>query len=174
MDNTEVMAAIDWALKPFAMDGGENPYQIQHELQDVMNDLVGIIRTEHEMTLALKHIEDLKLRIADLNTVGGRGYNPGWNLALDLPKQLLVSQCIALAAVTRQESRGGHTRDDFPTMDPEWRRKSLICRLVDGDIQIETKPIPSMTPDLLAEFETSELSKYMTSEEVPAVGQGVV
>ena len=170
IDEEEVTASMDWALKPFTLDGGENPYTIQHELQDVMNDLVGIIRTEHEMSLALKHIEDLKLRIGSLNTTGGRSYNPGWNLALDLPKQLLVSQCIALAALTREESRGGHTRDDFPSMDSEWRKVNLVCRLQDGDITIEKQPLVRMSGDLQRLFDDSELSKYMTSDELSSVG----
>lgn len=163
---TDVMVSMEWALKPFTLDGGENPYAIQHELQEVMNDMVGIIRTEHEMSLALKHIDDLKLRTGSLNTTGGRSYNPGWNLALDLPKQLLVSQCIALAALTREESRGGHTRDDFPSMDANWRKVTLVCRLQDGEITIEKKPLTQMSSDLLDLFESTELSKYMTSDEL--------
>ena len=172
IDENDVTDALAWALKPFTMTGGENPYTIQHELQEVMNDLVGIIRTEHEMTLALKSIEDLTMRIAYLNTTGGRSYNPGWNLALDLPKQLLVSKCIALAALTRQESRGGHTRDDFPMMDPYWRKVNLVCTIVDGELVAEKQPLPSMTNDLQSLFDEAELGKYMTAAELETAGQG--
>ena len=102
------------ALAPFDREGGENPYTVQHDLQQTMHDLVGIIRTAPEMEQALERIAALKERVANLSVEGHRQYNPGWHLALDLPHMLVVSECIARAALEREESRGGHTRDDFP------------------------------------------------------------
>src|ERR1700710_229631 len=97
--------------------GGENAYTVHQELQQTMNDLVGIIRKADEMELALKKLDELKDRVPRVAVDGRRSYNPGWHLAMDLRNMLLVSQCIAMAALEREESRGGHTRDDFPTPD---------------------------------------------------------
>jgi len=142
------------ALAPFEREGGENPYTVQHDLQETMHDLVGIIRTEAEMKGALERIAALKERVANLSVDGHRQYNPGWHLALDLPHMLLVSECIARAALERQESRGGHTRDDFPTADPEWGRTNLICtRGPGGDVAVRRQPLPQMPADLAEIFE---------------------
>jgi succinate dehydrogenase / fumarate reductase flavoprotein subunit len=142
------------ALAPFERDGGENPYAVQHDLQQTMHDLVGIIRTAHEMEQALKHIGDLKERVANLSVEGHRQYNPGWHLALDLPHMLLVSECIARAALERQESRGGHTRDDFPATDAEWAKTNIVCsRTPDGDVALTRQPLPQMPSELAEIFE---------------------
>ena len=94
--------------------------------------------------------------------------SPGWHLALDLVNMLMVSECVARAALTRQESRGGHTRDDYPRMSAQWRRKLLICAL-DGDgITVTERPITPIRPDLLALFEQSELEQYLTEAELSA------
>jgi succinate dehydrogenase / fumarate reductase flavoprotein subunit len=142
------------ALAPFEREGGENPYTVQHDLQQTMHDLVGIIRTEPEMRQALERIAALKERVANLSVEGHRQYNPGWHLALDLPHMLLVSECIAKAALERQESRGGHTRDDFPATDAEWARTNLICsRAPDGSVALTRKPLPQMPAELAEVFE---------------------
>src|SRR3954462_2182519 len=144
----DVEDAAQAALAPFAREGGENPYPVQHDLQQTMHDLVGIIRTEAEMKGALERIAELKGRVANLSVEGHRQYNPGWHLALDLPHMLLVSECIARAALERQESRGGHTRDDFPTADPEWGRTNLICSPgPDGGVTVTRQPLPQMPED---------------------------
>ncbi len=149
----QISASAAAALAPFARDGGENPYTIQHDLQEVMNELVGIIRTADEVSLAIKRIDELKVRAGALTVEGHRQYNPGWHLALDLPHMLRVSECIARAAFDRQESRGGHTRDDYPGPDPEWARINLICT-ADGDgIAVHRKPLPVMPDELAAIFE---------------------
>jgi len=125
------------ALRPFSaeeVDSGapaENPYAIHQELQQAMNDLVGIIRREEEMERALERLADLRVRAAKAGVEGHRQFNPGWHLAMDLRNMLLVSECVARAAVQRTESRGGHTRDDYPEMDREWRRANLVCTLVE-------------------------------------------
>jgi succinate dehydrogenase / fumarate reductase flavoprotein subunit len=142
------------ALAPFEREGGENAYAVQHDLQQTMHDLVGIIRTEPEMKEALERIAALKERVANLSVEGHRQYNPGWHLALDLPHMLLVGECIARAALERQESRGGHTRDDFPGPDPEWGRTNLICsRTADGTVAVTRRPLPQMPPELAEIFE---------------------
>jgi len=172
VSDADLQEAIDWALAPFTNEDGESPYGIQADLQDMMNSLVGIIRTESEIVEALAKIEGFKVRMANMKVMGGRGYNPGWHLALDLPKQLLVSQCVALSALTRQESRGGHTREDFPGMDPEWRKFNLILRAEGQNVEIFKQSLPMMTPELAALFDEGELSKYMTEEELSSLAQG--
>jgi succinate dehydrogenase / fumarate reductase flavoprotein subunit len=97
---------------------------------------------------------------------GHRQFNPGWHLALDLRNMLAVSECVALAALVREESRGGHTRDDFPGMDPAWRRVNLICAEDDDEITVVKQPMPTMRDDLLSLFKRDELSKYLTPEEL--------
>lgn len=142
------------ALAPFDRQGGENPYTVQHDLQQTMHDLVGIIRTAPEMEQALERIASLKERVANLSVEGHRQYNPGWHLALDLPHMLLVSEAIARAALAREESRGGHTRDDFPATDPEWGRTNLICsRTADGSVALTRQPLPQMPGELAEIFE---------------------
>ena len=113
----DVKAAQASALAPFEVEGGENPYTIQSDLQQSMNDLVGIIRVASELEASLAEIEAFKVRAKSMKVEGHRQYNPGWHLAIDLRNMLIVSECIAKAALARQESRGGHTRDDFPQTD---------------------------------------------------------
>jgi succinate dehydrogenase / fumarate reductase flavoprotein subunit len=169
IDEADVDAAAAEALAPFELEGGENPYSIHQELQQSMNDLVGIIRKEEEMERALGRLAEFRGRIAKMTVEGHRQFNPGWHLALDLRNMLTVSECVAKAALLRQESRGGHTRDDFPGMNAEWRKKLLVCKLeTDGSVDVtEEQQIP-MRPDLLELFELDELSKYLTEEELPA------
>ena len=166
------------ALSPFeAKDNPENPYTLHAELQESMNDLAGIIRKENELEEALVKIDELKKRYANVAVEGGRIFNPGWHLAIDLRNMLLVSECVAKAALQRTESRGGHTRDDHPQMDRTWRNKLLVCKTVDGagdkpgdpvvpDVVVTPEEQPVMRPDLLATFELSELEKYYTDDQL--------
>lgn len=155
------------ALAPLSRGGGENPYEVHHELQRTMHELVGIIRKAGEISEALEVVTKLKERAANTGAPGGRIYNPGWHLALDLRNMLLVSECVARAALLREESRGGHTRDDFPAMSADWRRKLLVCALAaDGGITVEEQEQLSMRDDLLTLFERGELSKYLTADEM--------
>jgi succinate dehydrogenase / fumarate reductase flavoprotein subunit len=151
----DVSAAINHALVPFEKNGGENAYTVQQELQDVMFDLVGIIRTADELQQALTEIEKFKARAAKVTVEGGRAYNPGWHVALDIFTMLRVSEAVARAALERRESRGGHTRDDFPQPDPEWAKVNLIVTESDGRIRINRKPLPQMPGDLAKLFEES-------------------
>jgi succinate dehydrogenase / fumarate reductase flavoprotein subunit len=150
-----VKAASESALAPFESTGGENPYTIQQDLQQSMNDLVGIIRTADELRQSLKEIEALKERASRLVVEGHRQYNPGWHLAIDLRNMLLVSECIAKAALAREESRGGHTRDDFPGPNEEWGKKNLVLTLNSaGDgVDLAEKELPAMPEELKAFFD---------------------
>jgi succinate dehydrogenase / fumarate reductase flavoprotein subunit len=147
----QIREAADAALAPFAGVGDENPYTVQSDLQDVMHGLVGIIRTSGEMEQALKQIAELKTRAARVTVEGHRQYNPGWHLALDLKNMLRVSECIARAALERTESRGGHTRDDYPTTDDGWGTINLHCVLDGETVAIDRRPLPQM-PDELREL----------------------
>jgi succinate dehydrogenase / fumarate reductase, flavoprotein subunit len=173
-----VDAAAKVALKPFGgptdgTEGGapENPYTLHIDLQQAMNDLVGIIRKEDEIAKALTHLDGLWKRYQNVQVEGHRQYNPGWNLAIDLRNMLLVSECVAKAALERTESRGGHTRDDHPGMDANWRNTLLVCRVGYGDtsdsrIIVTRQPQVPMRADLLELFEISELEKYYTDDEL--------
>jgi succinate dehydrogenase / fumarate reductase flavoprotein subunit len=159
-------AAVEEALAPFNRTDGESPYEVHAELQQTMNDLVGIIRREQEVKDALAALEKFKERAAHLAVPGERAYNPGWHYAQDLRNMLLVAECVAMAALEREESRGGHTREDHPAMDPEWRKVNLILTYSDGKISMVHQPIPAIRPDLLDLFDITELKKYMTKEEL--------
>jgi succinate dehydrogenase flavoprotein subunit len=166
VERSDVDAAAQVALAPLDRRGGENPYGVWHDLQQVMQDLVGIIRRKHELEESLKRLADLKERVATVSVGGGRRYNPGWHLALDLRNMLVVSECTARAALEREESRGGHTREDFPAMDPTWRRVNLVCSVREGEVALTRQPIPPMRSELLGLFDRTEMSKYLTDEEL--------
>jgi succinate dehydrogenase / fumarate reductase flavoprotein subunit len=168
-DDAELAAAQAQALAPLERAGGENPYTVHAEVQQTMSDLVGIIRREEEIKTALAELEKLRERATQVSAEGGAAYNPGWHMALDLRNIMLIADCVAQAALERQESRGGHTRDDFPGMRPEWRKINLICSL-DGDrVALRRQPLAPMRADLLALFDRGELKKYLTEEELPPV-----
>nr|WP_027342674.1 fumarate reductase/succinate dehydrogenase flavoprotein subunit [Hamadaea tsunoensis] len=165
--NADLDAAVETALAPLNRAGGENPYTLHHELQQVMGDLVGIIRRKGELEESLARLGELKERVAKVGATGGRRYNPGWHLALDLRNMLLVSECTAMAALEREESRGGHTREDFPKMDATWRKVNLVSSVAKtGEVDLTHKPIPVWRQDLLDLFERSELAKYLTEDEL--------
>jgi succinate dehydrogenase / fumarate reductase flavoprotein subunit len=158
--------ALAEALEPLSRTEGENAYAVHSELQQTMNDLVGLIRREQEVKDAMAALEKFKERTAVVAVPGERAYNPGWHYALDLRNMLLVAECVAMAALEREESRGGHTREDYPGMSPEWRKVNLILTL-DGDkVEMVHKPLPVMRMDLLELFDVNELKKYMTEEEL--------
>jgi succinate dehydrogenase / fumarate reductase flavoprotein subunit len=167
--------ATKMALAPFdTHPDAENPYTLHAELQESMNDLVGIIRKEDEIEEALSRLDQLRTRVQNVSVAGGRVFNPGWHLAIDMRNMLLVSECVAKAALQRTESRGGHTRDDYPEMDSKWRNTLLVCRTDDvatvdamvPRVTVEPEPQVPMRPDLLECFEVSELEKYYTDGEL--------
>ncbi|MFE3257598.1 fumarate reductase/succinate dehydrogenase flavoprotein subunit [Nocardia sp. NPDC059091] len=171
--DTDIAAAAKSAVTPFdppAEGGpGENPYTLHMDLQQTMNDLVGIIRKEHELKQAVEHLSELRDRYDHVTVEGHRQFNPGWHLALDMRNMLLISECVAQAALLRTESRGGHTRDDHPGMDPVWRNKLLVCTIDPDEVGFS---VPSVTvtaeaqvpmrTDLLRLFDLAELEKYYT------------
>ena len=170
-----VEAAAKLAVAPFngPSDGEqpENPYTLHIDLQDTMNELVGIIRDAEEVTEALRKLDELKQRFRNMQVEGHRQFNPGWHLAVDMRNMLLVSECVAKAALERTESRGGHTRDDHPAMDPNWRKVLLVCRTAGGDTVVPDVSVTHedqipLRPDLLELFEIGELEKYFTDAEL--------
>jgi len=166
VSESSLQVAMAEALAPLERDDGENPYTVHADLQQTMNDLAGLIRRESELKQALTELEKFRERAARVAVPGGRAYNPGWHYALDLRNMLLVAECVALAALERQESRGGHTREDFPSMSPEWRKVNLILTLSGDTLDMTRKPLPVMRPDLLGLFDRAELKKYMTEEDL--------
>ena len=172
VSDSSVEKAQRHALAPFDAAGGENPYTIHAELQQTMNDLVGIIRNGNELAGALERLQEFKQRVAKVAVTGGRAFNPGWHLALDLQNLLLVSECLARSAMMREESRGGHTRDDFPGMNSQWRQVTLVCRIVDGRIDVSKQETPTIPNELLSLFDLSELQKYFTEAELAGVAGG--
>jgi succinate dehydrogenase / fumarate reductase, flavoprotein subunit len=166
-----VSAAAKSALAPFDTENGENPYTVHQDLQQTMNDLVGIIRKAEEMQEALARLQELKARARNVSVEGHRQFNPGWHLALDLLNMVAVSECVARAALLREESRGGHTRDDYPVMSNAWRQKNLICSLDADEISVVEQPIPDIRDDLKRLFDRDELAKYLTEAELPAAAE---
>ena len=153
VDSAEVDAAVAESLAPFGRDHGENPYTLHRDLQEVMQDLVGIVRVETEMKQAVDKIEELKERANSVGVEGHVQYNPGWNEATDLSALLTVAECVTRAAIERKESRGGHTRDDYPTADPEWQKVNNSVRLDGARITVTQTPLPQMPEDMKTLFE---------------------
>jgi succinate dehydrogenase / fumarate reductase flavoprotein subunit len=152
LDSTEIDDAVRCALEPFergAGASGDGPYQVQQELQVMMQELVGIVRTEPEMERALEGIERLKARAARVGVAGNREYNPGWHTALDLANLLTISEAVTRSAIERQESRGGHFRDDCPDKDPACAEFNIVIRKgPNGDMQLARESIPEMPAEL--------------------------
>ena len=160
ISEASVRTAAQDAVAPFGEDGGghgiENPYTLQRELQEAMQMLVGIIRTDEELAQAQQRLYELDERAQHLAVEGHRQYNPGWHLALDLPNMLLVSRCIAVAARERTESRGGHTREDFPATEDSWGQLNLALTLGEhGQVQLSRQPLPTMPVHLRPLFDPS-------------------
>ena len=163
VDQGQVAGIVDAAVAPFEREGGENPYEVHHDLQEVMQSLVGIIRTGSELEEALVKLEALEDRARRVSMSGGRRYNPGWDMTNDLPAMLTVSRCTTLGAINRKESRGGHTRDDFPKPDPDMGTVNFVERIPSAgadpgagaggtpsihSITVSQEPIPEMPDDL--------------------------
>jgi len=137
------------ALAPFDRSGSESPYQVQKDLQDTMQDLVGIVRNESEMREALEKINGFEKRAETATVAGNREYNPGWHTALDLKNLLTVSEAITRAALERKESRGAQFRDDYPDKDERFAKvNTIISKTADGLMEVRLEPLPEM-PDYL-------------------------
>jgi succinate dehydrogenase / fumarate reductase flavoprotein subunit len=152
VDEEQLQQTAKDALKPFDRGAsGENPYQIQYDLQESMQDLVGIVRTESEMQQALSVIAALDGRAENVGIAGHRQYNSGWHTAIDLANLVLVSEAITRAALLRKESRGAQFREDYPNKDPEWGKHNIVVkRGADGEMLVEKRALPSMPDELQA------------------------
>jgi succinate dehydrogenase / fumarate reductase flavoprotein subunit len=149
VNKDELESAETWALQPFERKGSDNPYVVQHTLQDVMQELVGIVRQEQEMLQALERIRELTAASERVSVDGNREYNPGWHTALDLRNLLTVSEIVTRAALNRKESRGAHFRDDFPAKNEKEGGFNIIVRKGGGgEMQLTREPIPAMRADL--------------------------
>jgi len=150
VDESQVATAAKAALAPFDRGpSGENPYQIQFDLQESMQELVGIVRTEAEMQQALTVIDQLKARAANAGITGNREYNNGWHTAIDLPNLLIVSEAITRAALLRKESRGAQFREDFPDKDADWGKHNIVlAQEADGSMKVEKRPVAPLPPEL--------------------------
>jgi len=149
IDLAQVQAAERTAVEPFERRDGEPPYAVQRDLQQLMQDNVGIVRTADEMRHALDVIRELRARAARSAVTGNRDYNPGWHTALDVQNLLDVSEAITRSALERTESRGGHYREDFPNKDAEWGQQNVcVHRGPDGEMQLALRPLPEMPPEL--------------------------
>src|SRR5881392_1459599 len=149
IDNNKIESVAREALAPFDRSNGESPYQVQKDLQDAMQNLVGIVRNESEMREALGNLDGFKERAERAAVTGNREYNPGWHTALDLKNLLTVSEAITLAALERKESRGAQFRDDYPDKNEEFAKvNTMITKAADGSMNVRLEPLPEM-PDYL-------------------------
>jgi len=150
IDNSQVEAAARHALEPFERGpNGEGPYQVQHDLQEMMQDLVGIVRKQDEIARALEGIQKLWQKANRAGCSGNREYNPGWHTALDLANLLTVAEAIARSALERKESRGAHFREDYPDKDAAFSKINIVLRKQpDGTMQVRREPIPEMRAEL--------------------------
>jgi succinate dehydrogenase / fumarate reductase flavoprotein subunit len=170
VSDASVKAAAARIEAPFSREGGENSYSLHAELQEVTHNLVGIIRTGKEVEEAIEKIADIRKRSANVSVAGGRKFNPGFHLAFDLDNMLLVAESTAKSALRREESRGGHTRDDFPGMDTTWRQVNNISSFDGKQVNVKAQPLPPMPKELFDLFDIHELEKYMTPEEIAKGG----
>jgi len=149
LDDGVVERAIKESLEPFdRAAGGENPYKVQEDLQETMQGLVGIVRQEREMREALARLQDYKERAARVGVSGHREYNGGWHTALDLKNLLTVSEAIAVSAIERKESRGGHFREDYPEKKDEFGKVNIMVKENGGRMQVSRVPLPPIPPEL--------------------------
>ncbi len=153
VSNDEVEAEIRDLLAPLDRPGGESPYAVHRDLQKCMGDWVGIYRQPSDLERAISTLEQLEARRQKVGVAGTRIYNPGWHMSRDLRNMILVSQAIARSALLRKESRGAHSRLDFPSMDPEFGKVNHCVRLADHCMEVKPTPLPQMPPELKALFE---------------------
>jgi succinate dehydrogenase / fumarate reductase flavoprotein subunit len=170
VSDASIKAAAARIEAPFSREGGENSYSLHAELQEVTHNLVGIIRTGKEVEEAIEKIADIRKRSANVSVSGGRKFNPGFHLAFDLDNMLLVAESTAKSALRREESRGGHTRDDFPGMDSTWRQVNNISSFDGKQVNVKAQPLPPMPKELFDLFDIHELEKYLTPEEIAKGG----
>ena len=153
IEEAEINLALSEALAPFNRSDGENPFTVQHEIQETMQNLVGIIRNQSELEQAQVEIEKLKTRVSQAGaTISSRRFNSAWHTALDLVSMITVSESVAKSALIRKESRGGHTREDYPKPDPEFGKINHVVRISNKEMSVVAEPLPQMTPELAEIF----------------------
>jgi succinate dehydrogenase / fumarate reductase flavoprotein subunit len=148
IDSAQIDQAEHDALEPFQRRDGESPYAIHRDLQDSMQKLVGIFRNKEDLERSLGEIDKVKQRLARVSVEGSRLYNPGWHLALDLKSMITVSEAVALSALAREESRGAHSRIDFPNLDPAWGAKNNVIEREGEAMRLRQSPVPVMPEEL--------------------------
>lgn len=151
--DSDIKEALSFALKPLKDQDGENPFSFHHELQDTMQNLVGIIRVESELKQAIEKLEEFKERLEKLSAGTLKRFNSAWHMALDLYSMVTVSEAVAKSALERKESRGGHARDDYPKMDPNFGKINHVARFKDNKVTVSPEPLPEMPDELKALFE---------------------
>ena len=166
VSDESIKRAAERIQAPFDRTGGENPYALHEQLQELTQNLVGIIRTKVELQEAIEKIADIRKRIENVSVSGDRQFNPGFHLSFDLDNMLLIAESTAKSAIVREESRGGHTRDDFPGMNPKWRQVNNISSFTGKEIVVKQQTLPDMPAELFELFDPHELEKYMTPEEM--------
>jgi succinate dehydrogenase / fumarate reductase flavoprotein subunit len=171
VSESTIKRAAEKIAAPFKSTGGENPYTLHQELQEITHNLVGIIRTKAELADAITKIADIRKRIENVSVEGDRLFNPGFHLSFDLDNMLLVAESTAKSAIVRQESRGGHTRDDFPKMDPKWRSLNNIASFNGKEVVVKQQQLPFMPKELFDLFDIHELEKYMSADEMAKGGK---
>ena len=170
VSESTIKTAADRIEAPFSRAGGENSYSLHAELQEVTHNLVGIIRTRDEIVDAIAKIADIRARSKNVAVAGGRKFNPGFHLAFDLDNMLLVAESTAKSALLREESRGGHTREDFPGMNSTWRQVNHISSFDGNHVTVKAQPLPVIPKELFDLFDVHELEKYMTPAEIAKGG----
>ena len=170
VSDAAIKAAAARIEAPFSRTGGENAYSLHAELQEITHNLVGIIRTGSELQEAIEKIAAIRARSANIAVAGDRKFNPGFHLAFDLDNMLLVAESTAKSAILREESRGGHTRDDFPGMNNKWRQVNHISSFDGNKVSVRAQNLPSIPKELFDLFDIHELEKYMTPEEIAKGG----
>jgi len=148
LDPAQLEQAEREMLAPFERLDGEFPYPIHHDLQETMQSLVGIFRNEEDVNKALGKLDEFESRLAKVRVDGSRMFNPGWHLTRDLKNMLLISEAVSRCALARKESRGAHSRIDFPNYDPEWEKKNNIISNDGGTMKLQQRPVPEMPADL--------------------------
>ena len=170
VSDAAIARAAEQIQAPFDRTGGENAYTLHAELQEAAHNLVGIIRTKSELESAITEIAEIRKRSAHVSVSGGRKFNPGFHLAFDLDNMLLVAESTAKSALLREESRGGHTRDDFPGMNNKWRQVNHISSFDGLQVNVRAQDLPVLPKELFDLFDVHELEKYMTPEEIAKGG----
>jgi succinate dehydrogenase / fumarate reductase flavoprotein subunit len=148
IDSGQIKEAVREMLAPFERNEGESPYTIHRDLQETMQNLVGIFRNKEDLLRALEELEKLKQRVEHVSVEGSRLFNPGWHLAQDLKAMLTVSEAVTRSALAREESRGAHSRIDHPGLDPTWGTKNNVIVREGSAMTLRQSPVPEMPADL--------------------------